>query len=179
MLHCAFPYLANEAMSYLKEKGGWMEEQHEEGTLQREKERKRERERERSQCLPPAPGSLSSQTDSCIINMSEQRSRADHGRLQQPPTVRPTSQHGGRRGGVCGGGGDIWEYPSSSPSGLNSQQGRPPDNKMVHGELLLKEQRFVTPPSVASSNNIIALQSLSIKPDCSIRPTTNTSFNHF
>lgn len=72
MLLHAFPYLDNEAMGYLKSLG-WMEGQREIGESLRLWEKKEER---KFQCLPYAPGSLSSLTVSFNINMSEQRSRA-------------------------------------------------------------------------------------------------------
>lgn len=93
---CAFPYLDNEAMSYLKSLG-WIEGQKKGEVLQRA--------RKKSQCLPLAPGSLSSLTVSCNINMSEQRSRAYHAACNNR-----------RRLGLARGGGEHSEnIPPSHP----------------------------------------------------------------
>lgn len=107
MLLCAFPYLDNEAMSYLKSLG-WMGGQKEVGESCRGK---------KSLCLPLAPGSLSSLTVSCNINMLEQRSRAYHTACNNRWRLGLLPSIGGRRA--------LWEYPSFSPSGLHSQPGRP------------------------------------------------------
>lgn len=114
MLLCAFPYLDNEAMSYLKSNwDGWK------GKKRKKKRVKlAEREKKKSHSLPLAPGSLSSLTVSCNINMSEQRSRAYHADCNNRRRLVWLPSTGRRRRAQ-------WEYPSFSPSGLNSQPGRP------------------------------------------------------